>query len=54
MAAARGVRLVPEEPPAGERLWWARCRAGGVLGLLREHGRSVRCSRVEREQPLSA
>ncbi|GAB2884438.1 S-adenosylmethionine:tRNA ribosyltransferase-isomerase [Streptomyces deserti] len=49
-----GVRLVLEEPLSarGERLWWARV-AGDVLGLLREHGRPIRYSYTERDQPLS-
>ncbi|MET7846994.1 S-adenosylmethionine:tRNA ribosyltransferase-isomerase [Streptomyces avermitilis] len=53
-----GVRLVLEEPLAGrsERLWWARVSALGgadVLGLLRGHGRPIRYSYTERDQPLS-
>ncbi|MEU6193702.1 S-adenosylmethionine:tRNA ribosyltransferase-isomerase [Streptomyces sp. NPDC047061] len=49
-----GVRLVLEEPQSarGERLWWARVSAD-VRGLLREHGRPIRYSYTERDQPLS-
>lgn len=51
-----GVRLVLEEA-VSERLWWARVRGalggGEVLGLLREHGRPIRYSYTERDQPLS-
>ncbi|MFI5557227.1 S-adenosylmethionine:tRNA ribosyltransferase-isomerase [Streptomyces sp. NPDC051738] len=61
-----GVRLVLEEPlsAGSERLWWARVagpegaaeRTGGagVLALMREHGRPIRYSYTERDQPLSA
>ncbi|MGW1609711.1 S-adenosylmethionine:tRNA ribosyltransferase-isomerase [Streptomyces sp. NPDC002285] len=58
-----GVRLVLEEPlsSGSERLWWARVSgaresspAAGVLGLMREHGRPIRYSYTERDQPLSA
>ncbi|WP_432118825.1 S-adenosylmethionine:tRNA ribosyltransferase-isomerase [Streptomyces sp. bgisy032] len=50
-----GVRLVVEEPLSerGERLWWARVSGAGVPGLLREHGRPIRYSYTERDQPLS-
>jgi S-adenosylmethionine:tRNA ribosyltransferase-isomerase len=50
-----GVRLVLEEPLSahGERLWWARVSGPGVLGMLREHGRPIRYSYTERDQPLS-
>ncbi|MFC8093631.1 S-adenosylmethionine:tRNA ribosyltransferase-isomerase [Streptomyces sp. NPDC057301] len=57
-----GVRLVLEEPlgAGSERLWWARVagsressRGAGVLGLMREHGRPIRYSYTERDQPLS-
>ncbi|MDG4862233.1 S-adenosylmethionine:tRNA ribosyltransferase-isomerase, partial [Streptomyces sp. T-3] len=56
---AGGARLVLEEPldPAGVRLWWARVSGapeGGVPGLLRAHGRPIRYSYTERDQPLSA
>ncbi|WP_405815386.1 S-adenosylmethionine:tRNA ribosyltransferase-isomerase [Streptomyces sp. NBC_01390] len=51
---AGGVGLVLEEPlVAGSgRLWWARV-SGPVLPLLREHGRPIRYSYTERDQPLS-
>lgn len=61
-----GLRLVLEEPlsTGSGRLWWARVagpegaseRAGGagVLALMREHGRPIRYSYTERDQPLSA
>ncbi|MFE6827266.1 S-adenosylmethionine:tRNA ribosyltransferase-isomerase [Streptomyces sp. NPDC057690] len=51
-----GVRLVLEEPlsPGSGRLWWARVSpVGAVPGLLREHGRPIRYSYTERDQPLS-
>ncbi|RZB20566.1 S-adenosylmethionine:tRNA ribosyltransferase-isomerase [Streptomyces sp. F001] len=50
-----GVRLVVEEPLSarGERLWWARPSGAGVLGMLRAHGRPIRYSYTERDQPLS-
>ncbi|MFE0515889.1 S-adenosylmethionine:tRNA ribosyltransferase-isomerase [Streptomyces sp. NPDC058964] len=50
-----GAGLVLEEPlsPRGERLWWARVAGAEVLGLLREHGRPIRYSYTERDQPLS-
>ncbi|MFI5800806.1 S-adenosylmethionine:tRNA ribosyltransferase-isomerase [Streptomyces sp. NPDC051677] len=51
-----GVQLVLEEPlgPGSGRLWWARVSAGGAVpGLLREHGRPIRYSYTERDQPLS-
>jgi len=51
-----GLRLVMEEA-VSERLWWARVGGalggGAVLGLLREHGRPIRYSYTERDQPLS-
>ncbi|GHE10197.1 S-adenosylmethionine:tRNA ribosyltransferase-isomerase [Streptomyces alanosinicus] len=48
-------RLVLQEPlsPRGERLWWARA-AGDVLEVLRAHGRPIRYSYTERDQPLAA
>ncbi|MER6788678.1 S-adenosylmethionine:tRNA ribosyltransferase-isomerase [Streptomyces sp. NPDC000658] len=52
-----GVRLALEEPLArgSGRLWWARVSPrGSVPGLLREHGRPIRYSYTERDQPLSA
>jgi S-adenosylmethionine:tRNA ribosyltransferase-isomerase len=47
-----GLRLVLEDAVSG-RLWWARVCDGEVLGLLREHGRPIRYSYTERDQPLS-
>ncbi|WP_406175610.1 S-adenosylmethionine:tRNA ribosyltransferase-isomerase [Streptomyces canus] len=44
--------LVLEEA-VSERLWWARVGGGEVPGLLREHGRPIRYSYTERDQPLS-
>ncbi|MER7055837.1 S-adenosylmethionine:tRNA ribosyltransferase-isomerase [Streptomyces sp. NPDC000351] len=51
-----GAGLVLEEPlsPRGERLWWARASGAGVPVVLREHGRPIRYSYTERDQPLSA
>ncbi|MFF3942067.1 S-adenosylmethionine:tRNA ribosyltransferase-isomerase [Streptomyces phaeofaciens] len=50
-----GVRLVLEEPlsPGSGRLWWAGVSGGAVPELLREHGRPIRYSYTERDQPLS-
>ncbi|MDV7220670.1 S-adenosylmethionine:tRNA ribosyltransferase-isomerase [Streptomyces prunicolor] len=58
-----GVRLVLEEPLSGrgERLWRGRVAGAsrpetpdpGVAVLLREHGRPIRYSYTERDQPLS-
>ncbi|UXY26720.1 S-adenosylmethionine:tRNA ribosyltransferase-isomerase [Streptomyces sp. HUAS TT20] len=50
-----GAGLVLEEPLSarGERLWWARVAGADVFGLLREHGRPIRYSYTERDQPLS-
>ncbi|MFG2682663.1 S-adenosylmethionine:tRNA ribosyltransferase-isomerase [Streptomyces sp. NPDC048392] len=50
-----GARLVLEEPlsPRGERLWWARVSGAEVPAVLREHGRPIRYSYTERDQPLS-
>ncbi|WP_393100483.1 S-adenosylmethionine:tRNA ribosyltransferase-isomerase [Streptomyces sp. LN325] len=49
------VRLVLEEPltAGGARLWWARVPGTDVPGLLRRHGRAIRYSYTERDQPLS-
>lgn len=49
------VRLVLDEPlaPGSGRLWWARVSAD-VPSLLRRHGRPIRYSYTERDQPLSA
>jgi S-adenosylmethionine:tRNA ribosyltransferase-isomerase len=50
-----GGRLVLEAPLSadGARLWWARVSGTEVLGMLREHGRPIRYSYTERDQPLS-
>ncbi|GGZ34514.1 S-adenosylmethionine:tRNA ribosyltransferase-isomerase [Streptomyces poonensis] len=50
------VRLVLEEPLSAEgvRLWWARVVGADVPELLRVHGRPIRYSYTERDQPLSA
>jgi S-adenosylmethionine:tRNA ribosyltransferase-isomerase len=50
-----GVRLVLEEPlsAVSARLWWATVSGPGVLRMLREHGRPIRYSYTERDQPLS-
>ncbi|PSM41977.1 queuosine biosynthesis protein [Streptomyces dioscori] len=50
------VRLVLEEPLSGRsaRLWWGRVSDADVPGLLRRHGRPIRYSYTERDQPLSA
>ncbi|WP_019067394.1 S-adenosylmethionine:tRNA ribosyltransferase-isomerase [Streptomyces hokutonensis] len=49
------TRLTLEEPLSarGERLWWARVSGSGVVELLRGHGRPIRYSYTERDQPLS-
>ncbi|NGO09131.1 S-adenosylmethionine:tRNA ribosyltransferase-isomerase [Streptomyces sp. HC44] len=49
------VRLVLEEPLTARspRLWWARVPEPDVLRLLRRHGRPIRYSYTERDQPLS-
>ncbi|NEA65974.1 S-adenosylmethionine:tRNA ribosyltransferase-isomerase [Streptomyces sp. SID12488] len=49
-----GAGLVLEEPLSvcATRLWWARV-TGRVLSLLRGHGRPIRYSYTERDQPLS-
>lgn len=63
-----GVRLLLEEPLSehGGRLWWARVLAAerstgaagqslaGIAALLHRHGRPIRYSYTERDQPLSA
>jgi S-adenosylmethionine:tRNA ribosyltransferase-isomerase len=53
---AGGGGLVLEEPldPAGDRLWVAAARVPDVLRHLRGHGRPIRYSYTERDQPLSA
>ncbi|MEY9990280.1 S-adenosylmethionine:tRNA ribosyltransferase-isomerase [Streptomyces sp. V4I8] len=53
-----GARLRLEEPlsPGSGRLWWARvspAEAAELSGLMREHGRPIRYSYTERDQPLS-
>ncbi|MEW2572002.1 S-adenosylmethionine:tRNA ribosyltransferase-isomerase [Streptomyces sp. NPDC047070] len=50
------VRLVLEEPLADRsaRLWWGRVSDADVPGLLRRHGRPIRYSYTDRDQPLSA
>ncbi|WP_328497215.1 S-adenosylmethionine:tRNA ribosyltransferase-isomerase [Streptomyces sp. NBC_00414] len=50
------VRLVLEEPLTGRsaRLWWGRVSDPDVPGLLRRHGRPIRYSYTDRDQPLSA
>ncbi len=50
------VRLVLEEPLTGRsaRLWWGRVSEPDVLGFLRRHGRPIRYSYTDRDQPLSA
>ncbi|MER6128817.1 S-adenosylmethionine:tRNA ribosyltransferase-isomerase [Streptomyces sp. NPDC001795] len=49
------VVLVLEEPLSerGDRLWWARPSDADVVGLLDGHGRPIRYSYTERDQPLS-
>ncbi|WP_369033732.1 S-adenosylmethionine:tRNA ribosyltransferase-isomerase [Streptomyces adonidis] len=49
-----GVRLVLEEPltACAARLWWARAD-GQVPPVLRAHGRPIRYSYTERDQPLA-
>ncbi|MEW2289012.1 S-adenosylmethionine:tRNA ribosyltransferase-isomerase [Streptomyces sp. NPDC047841] len=51
-----GGRLLLVEPlsPRGERLWWARVAGADVPEVLGGHGRPVRYSYTERDQPLSA
>ncbi|MGW1022783.1 S-adenosylmethionine:tRNA ribosyltransferase-isomerase [Streptomyces sp. NPDC002577] len=51
-----GAHLVYEEPlsPGSGRLWWARLPGDEVPALLRRHGRPIRYSYTERDQPLSA
>jgi len=50
------VQLVLEEPVSdrSRRLWWGRVSDPDVLGLLRRHGRPIRYSYTDRDQPLSA
>ncbi|MEW2132483.1 S-adenosylmethionine:tRNA ribosyltransferase-isomerase [Streptomyces sp. NPDC005435] len=63
-----GARLVLEEPLSrdgggngdgtghgrGGRLWWARVAGAPVDRVLSEHGRPIRYSYTERDQPLAA
>ncbi|MGV9932437.1 S-adenosylmethionine:tRNA ribosyltransferase-isomerase [Streptomyces olivaceoviridis] len=51
-----GGRLLLEEPLSarGERLWWARVAGADVREVLGRHGRPIRYSYTERDQPLSA
>ncbi len=51
-----GVRLVLREPLSGrsERLWWAAPSGGDPVEVLSRHGRPIRYSYTERDQPLSA
>ncbi|MEG3631488.1 S-adenosylmethionine:tRNA ribosyltransferase-isomerase [Streptomyces poriticola] len=51
-----GGLLTLEEPLSawGERLWWTRVAGVDVPGLLGAHGRPIRYSYTERDQPLSA
>ncbi|MGW3292038.1 S-adenosylmethionine:tRNA ribosyltransferase-isomerase [Streptomyces sp. NPDC001002] len=57
-----GLRLTLTEPLGADsdRMWWARVSGVGagssgadVLGMLRAHGRPIRYSYTERDQPLS-
>ncbi|MBG7703607.1 S-adenosylmethionine:tRNA ribosyltransferase-isomerase [Streptomyces sp. MC1] len=50
-----GGRLLLEEPLSarGERLWWARVAGADVGEVLGQHGRPIRYSYTERDQPLS-
>ncbi|MFI8951236.1 S-adenosylmethionine:tRNA ribosyltransferase-isomerase [Streptomyces sp. NPDC053750] len=50
-----GARLMLEEPLSarGERLWWAHVSGAEVPAVLRRHGRPIRYSYTERDQPLS-
>ncbi|MFJ9898116.1 S-adenosylmethionine:tRNA ribosyltransferase-isomerase [Streptomyces sp. NPDC091280] len=49
------ARLTLEEPlsAGGARLWWARVSGPGVSELLLRHGRPIRYSYTERDQPLA-
>ncbi|MFF3905577.1 S-adenosylmethionine:tRNA ribosyltransferase-isomerase [Streptomyces sp. NPDC001848] len=51
-----GIRLVLEEPLSerSSRLWWARPSDPDVSGLLGRHGRPIRYSYTDRDQPLAA
>ncbi|MHA5054712.1 S-adenosylmethionine:tRNA ribosyltransferase-isomerase [Streptomyces sp. SD15] len=52
---AGDVCLLLEDPltPRSPRLWWGRVSDPDVPGLLRRHGRPIRYSYTERDQPLS-
>ncbi|MEU1013465.1 S-adenosylmethionine:tRNA ribosyltransferase-isomerase [Streptomyces sp. NPDC005890] len=56
VALPGGGRLRLAEPlsAGAERLWWARVAGADVREMLREHGRPIRYSYTERDQPLSA
>ncbi|MET8634570.1 S-adenosylmethionine:tRNA ribosyltransferase-isomerase [Streptomyces sp. NPDC004680] len=49
------VRLVLREPLSGrsDRLWWAAPSGGDPVDVLGRHGRPIRYSYTERDQPLS-
>ncbi|MCZ4125109.1 S-adenosylmethionine:tRNA ribosyltransferase-isomerase [Streptomyces sp. H39-S7] len=51
-----GERLVLEEPlsPRGDRMWLARPSMADTAGYLHRHGRPIRYSYTERDQPLAA
>nr|WP_225848570.1 S-adenosylmethionine:tRNA ribosyltransferase-isomerase [Streptomyces sp. HPF1205] len=53
---AGGARLVLREPldAAGDRLWIARASVADVPRYLERHGRPIRYSYTERDQPLAA
>jgi S-adenosylmethionine:tRNA ribosyltransferase-isomerase len=55
VALPGGARLVLEEPLSarGDRRWWASVSGAEVLRVLREHGRPIRYSYTDRDQPLS-
>ncbi|WP_129309877.1 S-adenosylmethionine:tRNA ribosyltransferase-isomerase [Streptomyces sp. L2] len=55
VALPGGARLMLEEPlsPRGDRLWRASVSGAEVLRVLREHGRPIRYSYTDRDQPLS-
>ncbi|MEU9197517.1 S-adenosylmethionine:tRNA ribosyltransferase-isomerase [Streptomyces hundungensis] len=54
VALPDGERLVLDEALSPDRLWWARVSAADVPGLMRRHGRPIRYSYTERDQPLAA
>ncbi|MFG2723454.1 S-adenosylmethionine:tRNA ribosyltransferase-isomerase [Streptomyces sp. NPDC048416] len=47
-------RLVLDAPLSPDRLWWARVSVADVPGFMRRHGRPIRYSYTERDQPLAA